>query len=347
LAGKTRVGVLGATGAVGQRFVQLLAGHPWFEVTELAASEKSAGKSYADAVAGRWTLGGNVPDYAAKIRVGECKPDLDCELVFSALDSSVAGEIETEFAESGYFVVSNSKNHRFDWNVPLLSAEVNPEHLKLLEKQETRGKIVTNSNCTIMGVTITLKPLLDKFGLEEVAMFSMQAISGAGYPGIASMDIIGNVVPFIGGEEEKCETEPLKVLGKLSDKGVENPGFRISAHCNRVPVYDGHTVCVSVRLGEKPDMGEFRGALAGFKGEPQRLGLPSAPEKPIIVREEPNRPQPRLDLMAGRGMATTVGRIREDTVMHYKYVTLSHNTIRGAAGAAILNAELMKAKGIV
>ncbi len=344
---KTKVGVLGATGAVGQRFIQLLEGHPYFDVTELAASERSAGKPYREAVEGRWKLSADIPEYAREMVVKGCKADLDCELVFGALDSSVAGPIETAFAEAGYFVVSNSKNHRFDEDVPLMSAEVNPEHLKLLERQKTRGKIVTNSNCTIMGVTITLKPLLDKFGLEGVMLFSMQAISGAGYPGVPSMDIQGNVIPFIGGEEEKCEIEPLKVLGKLGEKGIENAPFKISSHCNRVPVYDGHTVCVSVKLKEKASVEEFKKAMAEFKGEPQKLKLPSAPERPIIVREEPDRPQPRLDLMEGKGMATTVGRVREDPLMDFKYVTLSHNTIRGAAGAAVLNAELMKARGLI
>jgi len=344
---KTKVGVLGATGTVGQRFIQLLEGHPFFELTELAASERSAGKSYKDAVEGRWKLSAEIPAYARDLQVKECRADLDCEMVFGALDSGVAGPIEQEFAEKGYFVVSNSKNHRFDENVPLLSAEVNPGHLKLLEKQETKGKIVTNSNCTIMGLTITLKALMDSFGLEEVAMFSMQAISGAGYPGIASMDILGNVVPFIGGEEEKCEIEPLKILGELKDGKVENAAIKMSAHCNRVPVQDGHTVCASVRLKEKAEVEDLKKVFREFKGEPQELKLPSAPENPIIVREEQDRPQPRLDLMEGKGMATTVGRIREDNLMDFRYVTLSHNTIRGAAGAALLNAELIKAKGLI
>ncbi len=344
---RTKVGILGATGAVGQRFVQLLEGHPWFEVTELAASERSAGKSYAEAVEGRWKLSADIPDYARELRVKKCEPGLDCELVFGALDSSVAGAIESEFAEEGYFVVSNSRNHRFDEDVPLMSAEVNPGHLELLKRQKTKGKIVTNSNCTIMGVTIALKALMDAFGLQEAMLFSMQAISGAGYPGVPSLDILGNIVPFISGEEEKTETEPLKILGKLAEKGIENAGFRISAHCNRVPVYNGHTVCVSVKLEKKASVEEFKRALAEFRGEPQGLKLPSAPEKPIVLREEPDRPQARLDLMAGKGMVTTVGRIREDPLMDFKFVTLSHNTIRGAAGAAILNAELIKAKELI
>ena len=289
---KTKVGVLGATGAVGQRFVQLLEKHPYFELTELAASERSAGKSYEEAVEGRWKLSANIPEYAREMQVKECKADLDCELVFGAMDSSVAGPIEKEFAKAGYFVVSNSKNHRFDEDVPLMSAEVNPEHLQLLERQKTDGKIVTNSNCTIMGVTITLKALLDAFGLEETMVFSMQAISGAGYPGVPSMDIQGNVIPFIKGEEEKTETEPLKILEKLSGGKVENAKFKISAHCNRVPVYDGHTVCVSVKLNKKPSIEEFKKAMVDFEGEPQRMKLPSAPEKAIILREEADRPQP-------------------------------------------------------
>lgn len=344
---KTKVGILGATGAVGQRFVQLLENHPWFEVTELGASERSAGKSYAEAVEGRWKISADIPEYAKGLQVKKCEPGLDCELVFGALDSSVAGPIESDFAKEGYFVVSNSRNHRFDSDVPLMSAEVNPEHLNLLKRQKTKGKIVTNSNCTIMGVTITLKALMDAFGVEEAMLFSMQAISGAGYPGVPSLDILGNVVPFISGEEEKTETEPLKILGTLGDNGIENAKFKISAHCNRVPVYNGHTVCASVKLGKKPDVEEFKRVLAEFRGEPQKLKLPSAPEKPIVLREEPDRPQARLDLMAGKGMTTTVGRIREDPLMDFKFVTLSHNTIRGAAGAAILNAELMKAKELI
>ena len=344
---KTKVGVLGATGTVGQRFIQLLEAHPYFELTELAASERSAGKPYREAVEGRWKLSANIPEYARDLVVKECKPGLDCEMVFGALDSSVAGPIEKEFAEAGYFVVSNSKNHRFDENVPLMSAEVNPEHLQLLEQQKTKGKIVTNSNCTIMGVTITFKALMDAFGLEQAMVFSMQAISGAGYPGIASMDILGNVVPFIGGEEEKTETEPLKILGELKNGKIENARVKISAHCNRVPVFDGHTVCVSVKLKQKPEIEEFKKVLDEFEGEPQRMKLPSAPEKAIILREEADRPQPRLDLMEGKGMSTTVGRVREDSIMDYRYVTLSHNTIRGAAGAALLNAELIKAKGLI
>jgi len=279
--------------------------------------------------------------------VKDCKPGLDCKLVFGALDSSVAGPIETEFAREGYYVVSNSKNHRFDENVPLLSAEVNPEHLALLERQETSGKIITNSNCTIMGVTITLKALMDAFGVEEAFLVSLQAISGAGYPGVPSLDILGNVVPFIGGEEIKTETEPLKILGKIIDGKVENAKIKISAHCNRVPVYDGHMVCASVKLGQEASVEEVKKVMREFEGEPQKLKLPSAPERAIIVREEDDRPQPRMDLMVGCGMTTTVGRIREDPLMSIKYVSLSHNTIRGAAGAALLNAELMKAKGII
>ncbi len=344
---KTSVGILGATGTVGQRFIQLMEGHPWFKVTALGASERSAGKSYKEAVAGRWKLSADIPEYARDMQVEECKSGMDCDLVFGALDSSVAGPIETEFAEEGYFVVSNSKNHRFDKNVPLMSAEVNPEHLALLERQKTRGKIITNSNCTIMGITITFKALMDAFGLEQAAVFSMQAISGAGYPGIPSLDILGNVVPFISGEEEKTETEPLKILGKLTENGIENADIKITAHCNRVPVTDGHTVCVSVKLRDEATVEEITRTMSRFKGEPQKLNLPSAPKKAIVVRKEPDRPQARLDLMTGRGMTTTVGRIREDNLLDFKYATLSHNTMRGAAGAALLNAELIKAKGLI
>jgi len=349
---KIKVGVLGATGAVGQRFIQLLDNHPWFEVSELGASERSAGRSYIDAVEGRWKVSANIPKKIAEMKVKECRAkDFGCQLVFGALDSSVAGSIEEEFAAAGFGVISNSKNHRLDEDVPLVIGEVNPEHLQMIEAQKKNrcwsGFIVTNSNCTAMPLTITLKPLLDKFGISRVSCVSMQAISGAGYPGVASLDIVDNVVPFISGEEEKVEKEPLKMLGKLQDNKVIFPDMKISAHCNRVTVRDGHTECISVELKKKPSLEEFKNALRNFSGEPQELKLPMAPEKPIIIREEQDRPQPALDKDEGRGMATVVGRIREDPLFHYKFVLLSHNTIRGAAGAAILNAELLKAKKFI
>ena len=344
MAKKIPVGILGATGSVGQRFIQLLEGHPFFEVTELAASDQSAGKPYAEAVAGRWKLSAGIPNYAKNLVVEPCRPLLGCKVVFSGLDSSVAGEIEYEFADAGYVVISNSKNHRMDGYVPLLSAEVNPEHLEMLKFQKTKGKIVTNSNCTIMGVTIALKAL-ERFGVQQVMLFSMQALSGAGYPGVPSMDIVDNVIPFINGEEHKAETEPLKMLGTLKNGKVDFANIKISAQCSRVAVSDGHTVCLSIKFKKKPGLEELKMALSSFRGEPQRLKLPLAPDPLIIVREEEDRPQPRLDRNEGKGMAVVVGRIRPCAIFDYKMAVLSHNTIRGAAGAAILNAELMFKKG--
>ncbi|MCE9500220.1 MAG: aspartate-semialdehyde dehydrogenase [Leptospira sp.] len=346
---KVKIGILGGTGSVGQRFVQLLENHEFFEVVSIAASERSAGKLYGDIMTSRWKISGDIPAYARKIKVVLPKPSEtpDVDLVFSGLDSDIAGEVETDYANSGVMVISNSKNHRYDNDVPILSAEINSEHLDVLSFQKTKGKIVTNSNCTIMGVTITLKPLLEKFGIESVFLVSMQAISGAGYPGVPTMDILGNVVPHIGGEEEKVQMEPQKCLGKVKDGQIIPADFKISAHCNRVPVFDGHTVCVSVKLKTKTTENDIRKVWAEFQGEPQKLKLPSAPEKVIDYRTEIDRPQPRLDLMNGKGMTTTVGRLRPDPILDFKYVVLSHNTIRGAAGAAILNAELLYKKGLI
>ncbi len=348
---KVKAGVLGATGTVGQRFIELLEGHPYFDLTSLAASEKSAGKVYEEALSGRWKISSHIPEYVRKSVVQDCNPDLDCRLVFSGLDSSVAGEIEEEFANKGYIVVSNSRNHRWDRYVPLLSAEVNPHHLEIIKHQESYknsgGFIVTNSNCTIMGVTIVLKALMDSFGVEKVFLTSLQAISGAGYPGVASLDILGNVIPHIGGEEEKAESEPLKILGRYEEDKIVNSDIIISAQCNRVPVVDAHMCCLSVKLGKKAAISNIVKVLEDFKGEPQALELPQAPKKPVIVRQEPDRPQPRVDLMEGQGMTTVVGRIRECSLFDIKMVVLSHNTLRGAAGAALLNAELMYRKGYV
>lgn len=346
---KLKVGVLGATGSVGQRFIQLLENHPFFEVTALGASENSAGKSYSEVMSSRWKVSGDIPEYAKNKKILTCNPSLmkEVDIVFSGLDSNVAGEVETQFAEAGVMVISNSKNHRYDNDVPILSAEVNPEHLDVIKNQKTPGKIITNSNCTIMGVTISLKPLMDAFGIDSAFMVSMQAISGAGYPGVPTMDILGNVIPYISGEEEKVELEPLKCLGKVVGSEIQNADFKISAHCNRVPVFDGHTVCVSLKLKNKASEEDIKKAWDSFAGEPQKLGLPTAPKKAIEYRDEKDRPQPRLDLDRGNGMTTTVGRLRKDPLMDYKYVVLSHNTIRGAAGAAILNAELIYKKGYI
>ncbi len=347
---KIKVGILGATGMVGQRFVQLLDGHPWFEVAELAASEQSAGKAYEEAVAGRWKVSADVPEYARKMRVRECKPNLGCKLVFSALDASVAGPIEEGFAKAGYVVSSNSRNHRMDADVPLLIPEVNSEHLRLVKRQQQlrkwKGFIVTNPNCSTIHMVLALKPLQERFGLEKVMVTTMQALSGAGYPGVASMDIIDNIYPYIGMEEEKMQMESLKLLGKLGSSGVEDAKIAISAQCNRVNVSDGHTECVSVKFSKSATEAEILNAFEKFNPL-QQLKLPSSPTHPIVVRKEPDRPQPKLDRNLENGMASVVGRIRKCGVLDYKFVVLGHNTIRGAAGAAILNAELMKARGLI
>jgi aspartate-semialdehyde dehydrogenase len=346
---KIRVGILGATGAVGQRFVQLLDGHPYFEVTALAASDNSAGKPYGQAC--RWRVSADMPAWAREMVVQPCEPGLGCEIVFSALPGDLAGEVEESFAAAGYGVSSNASAHRMDADVPLLVPEINPEHLGMILLQQqrrgwTRGFIVTNPNCSTIHLVLPLKPLHDAFGLRKVLVTTMQAVSGAGYPGVPSLDIIDNIVPYIGGEEQKVETEPLKILGEFDGAGVVPPGARISAHCNRVAAVDGHLECVSVELAKKATLDEIRAALAGFRGEPQMLSLPSAPARPIIVRDEPDRPQTRFDRDAEKGMASVVGRLRPCSILDWKFVTLGHNTIRGAAGGAILNAELLVAKGL-
>ncbi|MEM7184914.1 MAG: aspartate-semialdehyde dehydrogenase [Spirochaetota bacterium] len=344
---KIKVGILGATGTVGQRFVELLENHPFFEVIALGASEKSAGKKYGELMSSRWKVSGDIPGYVQNLTITTCKPSemAKVQLVFSGMDSSVAGGVESEFAEAGVVVISNARNHRYTANIPILSAEVNADHLDVLQYQTTPGKIITNSNCTIMGVTLTLKPLYERYGIDSVMLTSMQAISGAGYPGVPSMDILGNIVPFISGEEEKAQMEPLKCLGKVESQEIVPADFKISAHCNRVPVFDGHTVCLSVKLKEKVELAAIKKVWQEFQSEPQELGLPTAPKFPIIYREEPDRPQPRLDLNSGNGMAVTIGRLREDPIFDFKYVVFSHNTVRGAAGAAVLNAELVYKKG--
>ena len=344
---KIKVGILGATGIVGQRFVELLENHPWFELTELAASEKSSGKTYEDAMQGRWKVNAEIPEKFRKMKVKECKPNLDCKLVFSALDSNVAGPIEEEFAKNGYIVFSNSRNHRMDDDVPLLIPEVNSEHLTIIKKQQKRfgnGFIVTNPNCSVIGLVIALKPLQDAFGLKKVFVTTMQALSGAGYPGVASLDILDNVVPYIGGEEEKIETESLKLLGNIKNDEFEFAKIKISAQCNRVNVKDGHLEAVNIELEKKADLEQIKNVFKNFNPL-KKLNLPSAPNPPIVVREEIDRPQPKYDRDLGNGMTVTVGRIRKCNILGYRFLVLSHNTIRGAAGAAILNAELMKVKG--
>ncbi|MDO8486863.1 MAG: aspartate-semialdehyde dehydrogenase [Candidatus Curtissbacteria bacterium] len=343
------VGILGATGAVGQRFVQLLENHSYFEITDLCASERSAGKSYKDVVL--WRLPTKLPANAANLEVKTCEANTGAKVVFSGLDSTVAGEIEENFARAGYAVISNSKNHRMDSDVPLLIGEVNPDQIKLIEFQKKRfggdGFIVTNPNCTTVGLAMVLKPLDEAFGVERVVMTSMQALSGAGYPGVSALDAVDNVVPYIEDEEEKVEVEPLKLLGKVYGNEVKFASFKIDAHCNRVSVRDGHTETLSIGFKKRVTTTQVTRVLKNFRGLPQKLGLPSAPKEPIVVVEEANRPQPVLDRDINGGMSIIVGRIRESNVLDINLVLLVHNTIRGAAGAAILNAELLKARGII
>jgi aspartate-semialdehyde dehydrogenase len=347
---KLRAGVLGATGLVGQRLVSLLADHPWFELTEVAASERSSGKTYAEAV--RWHLEAPIPAAARDLVVRSLDPSLQCDFVFSALDASVAGGAEEDFARAGYPVVSNSRNHRMDPDVPLLIPEVNAAHLDGIPLQQKNrgydtGFIVTNPNCSTAGLVLVLKPLADVFGLEKIFVVTLQAMSGAGYPGVASLDIQGNVVPFIGGEEEKMESEPQKLLGKWNGERFVDAGLGISAHCNRVPVIDGHLECVSVSLKKIASLGEVCEALRKFEVSSELAGLPSALRNPVIVLDEENRPQPRRDVNAGNGMAAVVGRVRECPLLDVKLTLLSHNLVRGAAGAALLNAELLAARGLL
>ncbi|HEX8144469.1 MAG TPA: aspartate-semialdehyde dehydrogenase [Pyrinomonadaceae bacterium] len=347
---KYRVGILGATGTVGQRFIQLLEDHPQFEVTALAASDRSQGKPYSEACA--WRLGGEMPEYVKALVVEAPRPPLDCDLVFSSLPSGAAREVEDAFARSGYPVISNSSAFRMDSDVPLLIPEINHEHLSLIEGQRKargydRGFIVTNPNCSTIMLVLALAPLHARFGVEAVVATTMQALSGAGYPGVASLDITDNVLPFIESEEEKIETETLKILGQVRDGAITGATMQVSAQCNRVNVSDGHMAAVRVRLAQRPEIDEISAALGSFTSLPQELGLHSAPARPIIVRDEHDRPQPRLDRDAGRGMSVTVGRIARDTVLDYRFIVLSHNTIRGAAGAAILNAELLVATRIL
>ena len=343
---KIPVAVLGATGSVGQKFIELLINHPWFEVTEIAASDKSADKFYKDAV--NWFSSVPLPSAIGNMKVKECKPNLKSKIVFSGLDASVAGEIETGFAKSGYIVISNSKNHRMDKDVPLLVPEINPEHLSLIKTQKFgEGFIVTNPNCSTIGLALALKPLMDKFGINDVNVVTMQALSGAGYPGVSSLDIIDNIVPFIGGEENKMETEPLKILGSLKNNKVVDLKIHISAQCNRVAVLEGHTECVQVNLKRKTSVNEIINAWKTFTGLPQKLKLPSAPLHPIHYFSEDKYPQPKIHRNTDKGMAVSIGRLRKDSIFDFKFVLLSHNTIRGAAGGAILCAELMLAKNII
>ena len=344
---KYRVGILGATGMVGQRFIQLLADHPQFEVTAVAASDRSQGKSYAEACT--WRLSGEMPAAVRTMPVRPPEPPLDCDLVFSSLPGEIARETEGSFAAAGYPVISNSSAFRMDADVPLLIPEVNHQHLGLLEQQRSKypqgGFIVTNPNCSTIMLALALAPLHAAFGVEATVTTTLQALSGAGYPGVASLDILDNVLPYIGGEEEKIETETTKILGRFNDSRIEPAPMAVSAQCHRVNVADGHMAAVRVKLARKATLADVRESLASFRSLPQELGLYSAPATPIVIREEQDRPQPKLDRDAGAGMTITIGRLKPDTVLDYRFVVLSHNTIRGAAGAAILNAELLIALG--
>jgi len=344
---KIPIGILGATGVVGQRFIQMLEHHPWFEVAWLAASDRSEGKPYAEAA--RWRLKTPIPAAVAKMQVSPAKPDGAPKIIFDALDASIAAELEPRFADSGCAVVSNSSALRMKEDVPLVIPEVNGDHIKLIDIQSWRkkygGYVVTNPNCSAIGLVIALDPLHQHFGLETVMAVTMQAVSGAGYPGVASLDILGNVIPYIRNEEEKMEEETRKLLGKLNGSKVIPGPFAMSAQCNRVAVEDGHTESVSVRLKKKAKPEEIIEVWNSYRSEPQELKLPSAPERPIVYLDAADRPQPRFDVDMGAGMTTAVGRLRPCGVLDWKFTVLSHNTIRGAAGAAVLNAELLKVKG--
>ena len=352
---KTRqpIGILGATGMVGQRYIQLLERHPWFEITWLAASDRSSGKSYGEAA--KWRLDTPLPERIANMIVSPAEPRAAAngnqtapKIIFSSIDAPIARELEPRFAAAGCAVISNSSAFRMAPNVPLVLPEVNADHLHLIEEQSWRkqsgGYIVTNSNCTVMGPVLALKPIVDRFGIEQIFATSMQAVSGAGYPGVASMDILDNVVPYIPNEEEKMEEEMLKLLGSLDGHTVKPLIARMSASCNRVPVVDGHTVSVSIKLGKPATREEILAAWAEFRPL-ARQNLPTAPEQPVEWAPQPDRPQPRLDRNRGNGMAVTVGRLRPCGVLDWKFTVLSHNTIRGAAGATILNAELLASLG--
>ncbi len=344
---KLRVGILGATGAVGQRFVQILHDHPWFEITALAASERSAGQRYRDAC--RWVVPGDPPADIGNLEVRPLEPDLPAEIVFSAVPSNVAREIEPKFAEAGYLICSNASTFRNVDDVPLLIPEINADHLALISQQRARrgwpGLIVTSPNCTITGVAMALKPLDIAFGVRKVFMVSMQAISGAGYPGVAAMDILGNVIPHIPGEEEKFQQELQKLLGRVDDRGLSEADLLVSAHANRVPVLDGHTVSLSVGFERAPTLEAALEVLTRYQPPEVCRQLPSSPERVLRVRTEPDRPQPRRDRDTGGGMVISVGRVRTCPLLDLRLTTVTHNTLRGAASGAVLNAELLVTQG--
>ena len=351
MSNKRKVAILGATGAVGQRYIQLLQGHPWFEIEVLSASERSAGKKFKDAC--NWIMETNMPKEIAEMTITNVDVESvekagDVDIVFSSLPGDLAGPVESEFAAM-YPVFSKASAHRMEKDVPLIIPEINPDHSELIKLQQKargwNGFITTDPNCSTIQLAITLKPLM-QFGLRQIVVSTMQALSGAGYPGVASLDIIDNVIPFISGEEEKMEAEALKILGTFNGKVVMNAAFQLSASCNRVHVKDGHLESVFIKLDQDPSLEAIEAVLAKFTGEPQRLNLPSAPANPIVVRHEKNRPQPRFDRDTGCGMSVVVGRLRKDPIMTFKYMCLGHNTVRGGAGAGILSAELFVAKGL-
>lgn len=346
---KRKVAVLGATGTVGQRFIQLLVGHPWFEIAALTTSDRNVGKRYADVT--KWHFSERIPDAVANLTLEATAPEVDAEILFSALPDDAAAEHEAALARAGHHLFSNVKTHRMDDDVPLVIAEVNPQHAQAVKVQRRArgwsGSLVTNGNCSTIHFALGVAPLYRTFGIKRAIVTTMQALSGAGYPGVASLDALDNVVPYIRSEEEKIERETMKFFGEWTGERFVPADFPLSAHCNRVSVRDGHTETVSIELGGDPSPEQVADCLRTFRGRPQELGLPSAPRQPIVVRDEPDRPQPILDRDAERGMATIVGRIRRDPVLGVKFVLLGHNTIRGAAGASILNAELFVAEGLV
>ncbi|HXD22966.1 MAG TPA: aspartate-semialdehyde dehydrogenase [Gemmatimonadaceae bacterium] len=343
------VAILGATGAVGQTFIRLLNAHPWFRVTEVAASERSAGKRYAEAT--HW-IEGEMPADVAALTVKLCDPaQISAQVVFSALDAAAAGELEPAFARTGCMVLSNAKNFRMEPDVPLVIPEVNAAHLGIIPAQRAArgwpGAIVTNANCAATAAALAMAPLHERFGLKSVFMFTMQAVSGAGYPGVPSLDILGNAIPHIGGEEPKLECEMQKMLGRFSGKALEAAPFVVSSHANRVAVENGHTVCLSMGFNKKPTVAQAVAAIREWRGDASVHGLPSAPEFPLRYRDEPDRPQPRRDAGDGNGMTVSVGRLREDPILDLRMVAMGHNTIRGAAGGSVLNAEVLVKTGVI
>jgi len=339
------IAILGATGTVGQKFITLLHDHPYFRINELVASPRNAGKTYREAC--MWKQNILIPEDIAKMTIKTTDTPLTSTILFSGLDSSVAGKVERRYAEEGHIIISNSTNYRMDPRVPLVIPEINPDHFALLAEQEWPGAIITNSNCSTMFMAMALAPIEETFGITAVQVTTMQAISGAGYPGVPSYDIIGNVIPYIGGEEEKMEEESQKILGTLTGSRIENASFAVSAQCNRVPVVDGHTETLSIALRDKASPEDVIRVMKSFRGMPQKMKLPSAPENPLVILEDRDRPQPARDVWLENGMATIVGRVRECPVLDIRMVVLGHNTIRGAAGAAILNGEAIYKLGLL